>query len=246
MEWLNQDYAILLKTAKDNIFQKIINYLFLLILCSSFFACNSLPQKETVTAEIDTLPFYISPDFTPYWVGKTAAEYERIHTVADFAFTNQSGETISQETVKGKIYVTDFIFTACPGICPKMMNNMVKVQEAFKGDDNVLLLSHSVTPEIDSVKALKKFGERNGAIEGKWHLLTGERKAIYDIARKSYFADEDLGFSRDGNDFLHTENFILVDGQRRIRGIYNGVLPAEVDRLIEDIHTLKLEIDDGY
>ncbi len=192
-------------------------------------------------AETTSLPFYTGPDFTPHWLTSDDPDRENLHMIAPFSFINQNGEEVRESLFEGKIYVADFIFTTCPGICPKMSRNMVRLQKETAADEEILLLSHTVTPEIDTVPVLKKYADRQGAISGKWHLVTGERKAIYDIARKSYFADEDLGFQKDENDFLHSENFILVDKQRRIRGVYNGTLPAEMRRLLEDIEILKME-----
>jgi protein SCO1/2 len=197
------------------------------------FACHrSIPETTT-------LPYYTSADFTPQWFGKNSNAINSIPRIAPFKLANQNGDTITEKNFAGKIYVADFIFTSCGGICPNMTSNMRKVQETFKNDDNVLLLSHSVTPELDSVAVLKTYAELNGLISGKWHLVTGARKMIYDLARHSYFADEDLGRQRDENEFLHTEKFFLVDQDGRLRGVYNGVLPAEIDRLIEDITLLK-------
>ncbi|MEK7729719.1 MAG: SCO family protein [candidate division KSB1 bacterium] len=202
-----------------------------LLLC----ACHhSAPQTET-------LPYYASADFTPRWIAANTSALNALPRIAPFVLLNQNGECITEQNFAGKIYVADFIFTSCGGICPNMTSNMRKVQEAFKNDDEVLLLSHSVTPELDSVAVLKSYAERNEVIAGKWHLVTGERKVIYGLARSSYFADEDLGLPREENDILHTENFFLIDRQRRIRGVYNGVLPAEIARLIEDIEILKRE-----
>lgn len=192
-----------------------------------------------IAPENETLPYYMSADFTPHWM--SAEESMNVPRIAPFVLFNQNGERITEQNFTGKIYVADFIFTACGGICPNMMNNMRKVQEAFKGDEDVLLLSHSVTPELDSIATLKIYAERNEVVSGKWHIVTGERKVIYGLARSSYFADEDLGLPREENDILHTENFFLIDRTRRIRGVYNGVLPAEIARLIEDIKILKQE-----
>lgn len=189
----------------------------------------------------ETLPFYVDSDFTPQWIGTGSKEYKKIHTIAPFTFINQNGMTIDETDFNDRIYVVDFFFTSCGGICPKMTSNMVKIQEAFKGDDKVLLLSHSVTPEQDSVAVLRKYARSVGAISGKWHLVTGPKEAIYTVARKSYFADEDLGQPINDNDFLHTENLILVDKKRRIRGLYKGTMPMDVNRLIADISILKEE-----
>jgi protein SCO1/2 len=192
--------------------------------------------KETLP-----LPFINKPDFTPEWIEASSPEYKNIHSIPSFSFTNQNGETITEKTVDGKIYVADFIFTKCGSICPKMMSNMSKVQEAFKNDAGILLLSHSVTPDMDSVPVLKNYAEAKGVISGKWHLLTGNKEEIYSLARKQYYAGDTIGFYQNANEFLHTENVLLIDKHRRIRGVYNGTLPLEMERLIEDIGELKKE-----
>jgi protein SCO1/2 len=211
------------------------------ILLMTAIAAMMLPACHKSSAETEALPFYASADFTPHWIDKNSDEIAAIPQIAPFELIDQSGDTITERTFAGKIYVADFIFTSCGGICPAMTGNMRKIQEAFKDDGEVLLLSHSVTPELDSVAVLKTYAELNGLISGKWHVVTGARKMIYDLARYSYFADEDLGRPRDENEFLHTENFFLIDQQRRIRGVYNGVMPAEIERLIEAISALKKE-----
>ncbi len=187
------------------------------------------------------LPFINKPDFTPEWIGKSEASYTSIHQIPSFSFINQDGEAITEKTVEGKIYVADFIFTRCASICPKMTANMGVLQDKFKNDAGVLLLSHSVTPEMDSVSVLKKYAIERGVVSGKWHLLTGNKDDIYRLAKKEYFAGDTIGYYQTGNEFLHTENFILVDQHRRIRGVYNGTLPLEMERLIEDIGALKKE-----
>lgn len=192
--------------------------------------------KETLP-----LPFINKPDFTPEWIAASSPEYRNIHMIPSFSFTNQDGETITEKTVEGKIYAADFIFTRCGSICPKMTSNMSKVQEAFRNDKDVLLLSHSVTPDMDSVPVLKNYAAAKGIISGKWHLLTGNKEAIYSLARKQYFAGDTIGYYQNANEFLHTENVILVDKHRRIRGVYNGTLPLEMERMIEDIRELKKE-----
>lgn len=185
------------------------------------------------------LPFYNSPDFTPEWIAETHPRYELIHTIAPFSFTNQHGETVSQSDLDGKIYVADFFFTECTGICPKMAHNFAKVQEAFLDDPRVMLLSHSVLPSSDSVPRLNAYADATGAVKDKWHMVTGDVEEIYKIARVSYFAEEAKGIAKAPDEFLHTENFILIDQKRRIRGIYNGTLEVDVTRLIEDIKTLQ-------
>jgi protein SCO1 len=189
----------------------------------------------------DNLPFFNRPDFTPEWIESNSPEYKKIHTIPAFSFINQDGQTITEKTLEGKIYVVDFIFTQCGSICPKMTGNMYKLQQNFKNDPEVLLLSHSVTPKMDSVPRLKKYAQKHGIISGKWHLLTGDETEIYTLAKKQYFAGDSVGYYGNQNDFLHTENFILIDKQRRIRGVYNGTLALEMERLTEDIITLKGE-----
>ena len=202
-------------------------------------ACKQPAQKPDTLS----MPFINKPDFTPEWIKPSDPTYASIHRIPAFSFTDQDGQTITEKTVTGKIYVADFIFTRCGSICPKMTGNMSTLQEKFKNDEDVLLLSHSVTPDMDSVPVLKKYAQEKGIISGKWHLLTGNRDSIYRLAKKEYYAGDTIGYYQTGNEFLHTENFILLDKQRRIRGVYNGTLPLEMERLIDDIATLKKEDD---
>ncbi len=197
-------------------------------------ACKSNKKAD------DQLPFYTSSDFTPHWF--SAKELEQpIHQIPAFSFINQSGEKVTDQTVKDKIYVANFFFTNCPGICKRLTNNILLVQEAFKSDDAVLILSHSVTPETDSVSRLQQYAKQYKINQQQWHLLTGARNEIYTLARKSYFADEDLGEAQAENDFLHTENVLLIDKQRRIRGVYKGTSEADIRNLIVDIKRLQEE-----
>ena len=206
----------------------------LLIILILLAGCKTKPDELP-------LPFINKPDFTPEWIEKNNPAYTSIHQIPAFTFTDQDGKNITEKTVEGKIYVADFIFTRCGSICPKMTTNMGTLQTKFKDDDEVLFLSHSVTPQMDSVPVLKKYAEAKGVISGKWHLLTGNVDDIYRLAKKEYYAGDTIGYYQTGNEFLHTENFILVDKHRRIRGVYNGTLPLEMERLIEDIVTLKKE-----
>jgi protein SCO1/2 len=191
--------------------------------------------------QAEGLPFYNQPDFTPEWISPSDASYKNIHTIPDFSFTDQDGETVTEKTVEGKIYVADFFFTHCGSICPVMTKNMGKLQAFFLDNKDVMFLSHSVLPESDSVPVLKKYAEARGVISGKWHLLTGDREKIYSLARKQYFAGDTIGYYQSGDEFLHTENFILLDKHRRIRGVYNGTLEFEMERLKEDIGDLLKE-----
>jgi protein SCO1/2 len=187
-----------------------------------------------------SLPFYHTADFTPQWIADKS-QLDTLHTLANFEFTNQNNQRITQENLRGKIHVACFFFTICPSLCPKIMGNMKAVQDSLKNDKNFLITSYSVMPERDSVSALRKYATENQIIDNKWHLLTGDKKQIYQLARKSYFADENMGVQKGENDFLHTENFILVDKNLHIRGIYNGTLSLEIEQLIKDVKALEKE-----
>lgn len=184
------------------------------------------------------LPIYQPNMVNAELVDSTLQHVKKYHRIADFSLLNQNGDTITQENYRDKIYVADFFFTTCPTICPIMTANLVEVQAALANDPEVLLLSHSVTPEIDSVAQLKKYAIEKGVNDAKWNLVTGDKKQIYELARKSYLAVQEDG---DGGpfDMIHTENFILVDQQRRIRGFYDGTKEEEMDRLLSDIEILK-------
>lgn len=187
---------------------------------------------------VKRLPVYQPNMVNAELVDSTLQHVKKYHRIADFSLVNQNGDTITQEDYRDKIYVADFFFTTCPTICPIMTANLVDVQAALADDDQVLLLSHSVTPEIDSVSQLKKYAIEKGVNDAKWNLVTGNKKQIYELARKSYLAVQEDG---DGGpfDMIHTENFILVDKQRRIRGFYDGTREEEMDRLLSDIEILK-------
>lgn len=209
---------------------------------SCFCLLLALAACKNKTADTNlALPFINKPDFTPEWIATDDAAYKNIHIIPAFSFTNQDGKTVTEKDVAGKIYVADFIFTRCGSICPIMTTNMATLQEKYKNDDDVLLLSHSVTPQMDSVPVLKRYAETKGIISGKWHLLTGNETEIYALAKKQYFAGDTIGYYQTGNEFLHTENFILIDKHRRIRGVYNGTLALEMERLMDDIAMLKKE-----
>ena len=198
-------------------------------------------QNQSVESRTDTLPYYMDEAFTPMWFDPKSDEVDAFHQIADFSLTNQDGQIITQDSFDDKIYVTDFFFTYCTGICPKMTENMSLVQEAFKNDDSVMMLSHSVTPEHDTSEILQEYAEAKGIIKNKWHLVTGDRSQIYDLGRSSYFVEEDLGLEKGPDDFLHTENFVLIDTKKHIRGIYNGLNKTAIQQLIADIKTLQLE-----
>jgi protein SCO1/2 len=214
------------------------NNLPLLSLLLLFIACT---EKKESASRVDTLPFFNDPTFITHWLQSNDQSLESFHKISPFKLTNQEGKTITEKTFEGKIYVADFFFTSCPGICPKMTSNMSLIQDEFLNDDDILLLSHSVTPEKDSVPVLKSFADSKGINSNKWHLVTGSQKEIYKLGRKDYFVEEDLGIKKKEDEFLHTENFVLIDKSRHIRGIYNGLNKTSVRQLITDIHTLKNE-----
>ena len=205
-----------------------------------FIFCVSCKREESVD-KTKTLPFYNSEEFTPEWIHESDDAYSEIHTIADFEFTDQNGQKITNQNFIGKIYIADFFFTTCPSICPILAKNMGSLQEMYKEDENILLLSHSVMPWIDSVSKIKEYALEQKVIDTKWHLVTGERESIYKIARTSYFADEDFKKTKDESEFIHTENFVLVDQKGRIRGVYNGTLALDVQRLKRHIEILKKE-----
>lgn len=201
-------------------------------------ACN---ESQSNKSKVGTLPYYNEATFTPHWISPNDEVLDTFHRVSPFKLTNQDGNIITEKTFEDKLYVVDFFFTICPGICPKMTANMMVLQDEFLEDDNILLLSHSVTPERDSVSVLKQYAENKGILSHKWHLVTGTQQEIYKLGRKDYFVEEDLGLTKEEDEFLHTENFVLIDKNRHIRGIYNGLNKASINQLIIDIKTLKKE-----
>ncbi|QWX85280.1 SCO family protein [Cellulophaga sp. HaHaR_3_176] len=223
---------------------KIVRYTLLCFFIINV-GCKEAVKKENIKVEevsrVDYLPYYNDESFTPHWITPNSSEEKSFHTVKDFELINQLGDTITQNTFENKIYITDFFFTSCPGICPQMTDSMFKLQEEFKNDSGILFLSHSVTPTLDTVEELKKYATRFGVIDNKWHLVTGDKTEIYDLGRNQYFVENDLGVPKDINDFLHSENFLLIDKNKHIRGIYNGLNRASMSQLTIDIKALEKE-----
>ena len=204
---------------------------FSVIVLSLFYSALK-PQK--------TLPIYNPADVNPELVDSTVQYKSKYHTIADFSFVNQNGKTITQKDYEGKIYVADFFFTTCPTICPKMTANLSEIQTAFANNPKVKLLSHTVFPETDSVPVLKAYAIEHKVDDSKWNLVTGDKKEIYTMARKSYLAVK-LGKPSELYDMVHTENFVLVDTKKRVRGFYDGTNKEDMKRLIEDITFLASE-----
>ena len=189
----------------------------------------------------EKLPIY-QPNMVSFQlVDSTVQHVKRFHKIKDFSLVNQNGEKITNENYRDKIYIADFFFTTCQGICPIMKENMIILQDKYKDDDQVYLLSHTVTPEIDTKEVLKKYSLEKGVIDSKWNLVTGDKKQIYNLARKSYLVAEDIEESK-LFEMIHTENFVLVDPERRIRGFYDGTDQESMNALIYDIKVLKKEI----
>ena len=183
------------------------------------------------------LPIYNPSMVNPELVDSTVQYISKYHTISDFSFTNQNGKIITQKDYDGKIYVADFFFTTCGSICPKMTMNLAVIQKEIINNPKVMLLSHTVFPETDSVSVLKNYAVKNGVIDNKWNLVTGDKKQIYTMARKSYLAVK-LGKPNELYDMVHTENFVLVDSKKRVRGFYDGTKEEDIQRLIEDINFL--------
>jgi len=188
------------------------------------------------------LPVYNPSDINPKLVDESVQGVTKLHRIGSFSLTNQNGRTITEKDFNNKIYIADFFFVTCPTICPKMTKQMKRVYQKFESNNDVLILSHTVMPEHDSVPILKEYEIKNEVSSPKWNFVTGDKKQIYNLARKSYFAAITEG---DGgvDDFIHTENFVLIDKEKRIRGFYDGTSENDVDRLINDVSTLLNEYE---
>jgi len=201
------------------------------------FAAFAIGLFYYILKPLETLPIYQPAEVNEKLVDSSIIHVSKYHKIADFKLTNQNGEKITQEFYNDKIYVADFFFTTCQDICPVMTKNMYQLQQELKNDNNILFLSHTVIPEIDTVEQLKKYAIENKIDESRWNLVTGDKKQIYDLARKSYLAVEDVEFGE--FDMIHTENFMLIDKQKQIRGFYDGTNTEEIQRLLKDIEILK-------
>lgn len=213
-------------------------YRIVFLFLGSILYCSCVSKNN----ESFDLPYYNTADFDPiFFKHQSDVKKSITHTIEAFSFINQDSVNITQSVIDDKIHVANFIFTSCGSICPIMTKNFKIVGDSFKNDINVVLLSYSVTPWIDKPYVLKNYMIKNDIHNSNWHFLTGDKSSIYKLARQSYFAEENIGFSKDSSEFLHTEHVILVDRTKRIRGIYNGTLSLEMQHLVEDIRTLQSE-----
>ncbi len=199
------------------------------LLCIIVVAIAGRESEERISA----IPYFTVEDLTPVWMTDEGSASDSIAMIGEFNLLNQQGKALTADQLSGKISVVNFFLIQCPSLCPRLSAGMMRIQDSVMNDD-VQLLSISVTPELDTVEALAKYAEAFNAKSGTWFFLTGEKDEIYDLARDSFRAD------LDSNDtFLHTESFYLIDGNRKIRGIYNGTLPSDLVRLVEDLRELK-------
>ena len=201
------------------------------------FSAAAVYMFYVILKPIEVLPIYQPSEVNEKLVDSSIIHVAKYHKISDFNLTNQNGKEITQANYKDKIYVADFFFTTCQDICPVMTKNMYQLQEELKNDNEVLLLSHTVIPEVDTVEQLKEYAIENNVDDSKWNLVTGDKKQIYELARKSYLAVEDSSFNE--FDMIHTENFMLIDKEKQIRGFYDGTNSEEINRLLKDIEILK-------
>ena len=210
---------------------------FITVVFILIFSSAAIYLFYTILKPAETLPIYQPAFVNEKLVDSSIIHISKYHKISDFKLTNQNGEEITQENYRNKIYVADFFFTTCQDICPIMTKNMYRLQEELKNDKEILFLSHTVIPKIDNVERLKEYAIENNVDDSKWNLVTGDKKQIYELARKSYLAVEDSKFEK--FDMIHTENFMLIDKEKQIRGFYDGTDDKEIDKLLSDIQILK-------
>ena len=201
------------------------------------FSAAAVYMFYVILKPVEVLPIYQPAEVNEKLVDSSIIHVAKYHKISDFKLTNQNGKEITQANYKDKIYVADFFFTTCQDICPVMTKNMYQLQEELKNDNQILLLSHTVIPEVDTVEQLKEYAIENNVDDSKWNLVTGDKKQIYELARKSYLAVENSNYSE--FDMIHTENFMLIDKEKQIRGFYDGTNSEEINRLLKDIEILK-------
>ena len=201
------------------------------------FSAAAVYMFYVILKPVEVLPIYQPAEVNEKLVDSSIIHVAKYHKISDFKLTNQNGKEITQANYKDKIYVADFFFTTCQDICPVMTKNMYQLQEELKNDNQILLLSHTVIPEVDTVEQLKEYAVENNVDDSKWNLVTGDKKQIYELARKSYLAVEDSNYNE--YDMIHTENFMLIDKEKQIRGFYDGTNSEDINRLLKDIEILK-------
>jgi len=205
------------------------NFIAALVLLLVSVGCNNARR---------TLPYYDSADFTPRW---ELPANGKMHSIRPFVLTDQANETVTERDLTGKIAVVSFFFASCPDVCPITIRSMLDLQQRFEEAPDVVLFSHSVTPRRDSVPVLRAFAEETGVNAARWKLLTGPENEIYDLGRNFYFVEDNQGSAPNDSLFTHTENLVLLDRQRRLRGIYNGMDPNGMRSLVRDITLLRAE-----
>ena len=208
----------------------------LLIVFFIVFSVVAISSFNYVQTQEKKLPIYSPSMVSDELVEQDLRHVKKYHRISDFSLLNQNGNNVTQEDYKNKIYVADFFFTTCPDICPIMTGNMLYLQENLK-DTNVMLASFSVTPKIDTVEVLKEYSTLKGVDDSRWNLMTGDKKQIYDLARKSYLVAKAIPDGKN-HGMIHTENFVLVDRDKRIRGYYDGTNIEDMDKLLDDIQIL--------
>ena len=208
------------------------------IFIMSFFSIVVITSFYFILQPKVSLPIYSPSMVSEELVEEDIRYVKKYHSISNFSLTNQNGELINQEFYQNKIYIADFFFTTCPDICPKMTENMGYLQNELKNQTDVLLVSFSVTPNIDSVNVLRAYADLKGVDDSKWNLFTGSKKDIYELARKSFLVAKNDG---DGGkyDMIHTENFVLIDKENRIRGFYDGTNEVEMNKLLKDVKILQ-------
>lgn len=216
-----------------------MNLLLIGILSICLTACTR--RAETKDTDTDRLPFFRDAQLTPEWIETEAQDRTPIHQIPAFSLTDQAGRSFTEADMNDHICVTNFFFARCRSICPKMTQQLKYLYDTLGLAPDVRFLSFSVDPESDSIPVLRAYGEKYGLDPEHWKLLTGDRTTIYQLAKKGFLADDSTGITSAAEEFLHTENVILTDKKRRIRGVYNGTLRVEMDRLFEDIRILRKE-----
>lgn len=187
------------------------------------------------------LPFFAKKDLEPFWEKEEKDISPRAIQIPNFQLTNQENKTFTTDQMRGKLTVVSFFYTLCHGICPNIVEQLKKVQDAYLNDPNIIIVSYSITPDLDKADVLKNYAKEKKIQSSKWNLLTGKREVIYDLARQSFQADTEASDKMSENDFVHSENIYLLDSNIRLRGIYNGIRTNSVQKLIEDIALLRKE-----